>query len=353
MLARAKAFWKRAPLRARVVLALLPVVVAAAVAVPLAVALPSGQSGPCTGSHFDDFTCYQAYLDSLVDTKGAEAALAELARLNATNSYVLSTCHTLAHAIGHEAFARYKSVDAASRHGNYTCWSGYYHGVYEVYMSRFTDRQLLKVIPTICHRPADNPYAFDYYNCIHGLGHGVTIRFGNDPFKALPYCDVFGEDWQRANCYTGVFMQNIIVDSKMHKSIRLKADDPMYPCDAVAEKYKGACYLGQTSYVLRVLDYDYRKAFALCDGVEPGFVSTCYVSMGRDISGNYHRDAKSIVEHCSLGAPAHQGDCYVGAVRNDVFNDHALANANALCAILPAQLRTTCEKARDSAADTL
>jgi hypothetical protein len=225
--------------------------------------------------------------------------------------------------------------------------------MYEVYMADFDDEELFEVMPTICDRPEDNPYAFDYYNCVHGLGHGVTIRFGNDPFPALPYCDTFGDSWERSNCYTGVFMQNIVVDRQMHASVRLKKDDPIYPCNAVAPKYKSACYLGQTSYVLRVLDYDYEKAFDVCDQVEDEFVSTCYVSMGRDISGNFKREAKSVVEHCSLGSPENQRDCYIGAVRNAVFNDHGRANADALCALVPEKFRADCERSRDSALGTL
>jgi hypothetical protein len=127
----------------------------------------------------------------------------------------------------------------------------------------------------------------------------------------------------------------------------------MYPCNAVEHRYKGACYLGQTSYALRVLDYDYEKTFELCDGIEAEFVETCYVSMGRDISGNSHREAKRIVELCSLGDPAHQEDCFVGAVRNDVFNDHGTGNADELCALVDVRFRTACERARDSAVSTL
>jgi hypothetical protein len=353
MRARLRSLWRRAPVRARIALLLAAPVLAAAVAVPLAVFPAGGGSGLCSGSASDDFSCYEAHLESLVDGPGAEAALAELARLSRANGYVLANCHTLAHAVGHEALAVYKTVDEASKHGDYTCWSGYFHGVYEVYMSKFDDRELLRVVPTLCTRPPDNPYAFDYYNCIHGLGHGVTIRFGNDPFEALPYCDTFPDSWQRANCYTGVFMQNIVVDRQMHESVRLDPDDPVYPCNAVEHRYKGACYLTQTSYILRVLEYDYAEGFAVCDGVEAEFVATCYVSMGRDISGNSHREAKLVVERCSLGDPSHQADCYVGAARNAVFHDHGTQNADALCGLVPAAYRDRCEEARDNAAGTL
>jgi hypothetical protein len=351
MVRRLRARWGRASLRARIVAGL--GLVCVAVLVPVSVVLAGGGSGPCTGSDFRDFACYQSTLEGIVRTQGSEAAMAELVRLRDENSYALANCHTLAHAVGRAALVRYGTVDEASKHGNYECWSGFFHGIYEKYMSRFDDDELRRIIPTICKRPADNPYAFDYYNCIHGLGHGVTIRFGNDPFKALPYCDLLDEAWEESNCYTGVFMQNIVVDRQMHQSVALDPDDPVYPCDAVEHRYKGACYLTQTSYILRVLDYDYAKGFEVCDGVEAEFVDTCYVSMGRDISGNSHREAERIVELCSLGKPELQEHCYVGAVRNDVFHDHGVANANELCAIAPERFRTICEDARDTAVATL
>jgi hypothetical protein len=350
MVGKAKQLWARMSFRTRLVAG---VALVAIVALPPVLAVAAGGGDGLCGSEADSFACYDRYLGDIVRNEGGEAAMAELERLRDQSSYVLSNCHQLAHAVGHAAFVFYKTVDEASKHGSYGCWSGYYHGVYEQYMSQFDDEELLSIIPTICHRPADNPYAFDYYNCIHGIGHGVTIRFDNDPFKALPYCDVLGEGWEQTNCYTGVFMQNIIVDSKWHKSVALDPNDPMYPCTAVEHRYKGACYLGQTSYALRVVDYDYEKGFELCDGVESEFVETCYVSMGRDISGNSHREAKRIVELCSLGDPAHQRDCFVGAVRNDVFNDHDTKNADELCALLTGELQDACENARDSAVSTL
>ena len=205
---------------------------------------------------------------------------------------MLSSCHPLAHAVGHAAFAFYGTVDEGRR-STATAPAGRATTTASTSStwSQFDDSELVSVIPTICHRPKDNPYAFDYYNCVHGIGHGVTIRFGNDPFKGLPYCDVFKDRWEQANCYTGVFMQNIIVDRKWHKSVRLDPDDPVYPCDAVEHKYKDACYLGQTSYVLRGARLRLREGVRALRRVEEEFVSTCYVSMGRDISGNSHREA--------------------------------------------------------------
>lgn len=344
--------WSGLPRRARVLAPVALVLVAAAIAVPLALA-GGPASGPCAAQNHESYSCWDKYFTSILEKKGGKAALAELMRLSAQDGWVLANCHPLAHQIGNAALVFYGTVKKAINAGDGSCWSGYIHGVYEKYLVHFKDSQLPEVLRTTCQRNPKDPYAFDYYNCLHGMGHGLVARFGNDLFKGLPYCAVFKEEWERTNCATGAFMQNIVVDRTMHQSIRLDPKDPMYPCDAVEDMWKTACYLGQTSYVLRQVGYDYGKAFALCDKIETKYISTCYVSMGRDISGNSHREASKVVELCSLGNPDYQESCYVGAVRNAVFHDHGTPNADALCAIVPAQYRSSCESSRDSAAESL
>jgi hypothetical protein len=300
-----------------------------------------------------DYDCYEKHLFTALHERGGEASLAELARLSQDSSYVRSQCHPLSHAIGREAFDFYGSVSAASPHGDGTCWSGFFHGVMERFMFGLDDRALLAKMDAICEQTPGHDYSFDYYNCLHGIGHGVAWREDNDVFRALPYCDALSGGWEQSSCYSGVFMQNIVVDGRMHKSVNLKQDDPVYPCNAVAERYKGACYLGQTTYILRTLDYDYARAFRICDGVETGFVSTCYRSLGRDIAANSHQEAEPVIELCSLGTPSLQGLCYAGAAKNAVYNDHGVANADRLCALVPVRHRAECVAARDEAARNL
>jgi hypothetical protein len=352
MVRRSRAMWGRLPRRARVLAPVAVVLVAAAIAVPLALA-GSAAGGPCDGADHTSYACWGKHFESVIEEKGGKAALAELALLVKNDGWVMSNCHPLAHQIGNSALVFYGTVKKAINNGDGTCWSGYIHGVYEKYMAQFDDAELFDEVKTLCERDPDDPYAFDYYNCLHGIGHGVTIRFKNDVFKGLPYCDVFEEDWERTNCATGAFMQNIVVDRTMHQSVRLDPDDPVYPCNAVEDKWKSACYLGQTSYILRQLDYDYAKGFEVCDSIEEDYISTCYVSMGRDISGNSHREAAKVLERCSLGDPDFQEWCFIGATRNAVFHDHGTTNADALCAIVPERYRPRCESARDSAAESL
>ncbi|MFQ5426614.1 MAG: hypothetical protein ACE5EV_06010, partial [Gaiellales bacterium] len=248
----------------------------------------------------------------------------------------------------------YGSYQAAVPQDNGTCWSGYTHGVLERLIFKYSDDELAGALNGICEQDPGQPYSFDYYNCVHGLGHGVSWRLDNAVFEALPVCDGLDGTWEQTSCYSGVFMQNIVVDGKFHKSRELRPEEPLYPCTAVGDRYKQTCYLMQTSYALQVVDYDYAKAFELCDtSADQGYEDTCYRSMGRDISGNTHQDATKVVELCGLGRPERQGQCYAGAVKNAVFNDSGVESANALCAAAPAADRAICEQARDEAAGTL
>jgi hypothetical protein len=301
----------------------------------------------------EKFNCYHEGFEQIVDTQGARVALADLAKLNESDDYVKSRCHTLAHHIGHHSYDFYGSVEEANKFGGEICWSGYYHGVMERYMAKYDDSKLMASMPTICPGKTPKVYDFDYYNCLHGVGHGVTIRFGNDIFKALPYCDAIPGSWEQESCYGGVFMQNIVVDQEMHQSVNLKADDPVYPCDAVSENQKSACYLMQTSHILQVNNYDYAGGFKVCDAVEKDYRSTCYQSMGRDISGNFLLDVNQVVTHCALGKASMIGDCYIGAAKNAVFNDRAPANADRLCEKTPDRYRADCVAARNEAFSTL
>jgi hypothetical protein len=302
----------------------------------------------------ETFGCYQRAFRALVDAKNPAVALDKLDALSKTDTYVLRTCHPLAHEIGHLAYAKYKSVTVAEGYARETCWSGYHHGLMESYISQFDDGQLRSRMNTICKQDADHPYSLAYYNCWHGLGHGLTIRFAQDIFRSLKFCNAITHSWERQSCYSGVFMQNIVANgSGMHRAVDLKPSDPIYPCDAVSEQEKPSCYLMQTSYVLQVKKWNLPAAFHICDGVEAAYVGTCYRSMGRDISGAALLDPAKVVPQCALGAKAHQWECIAGAAANAVYDRHGRAMADALCERVPASQRAACRKATDQAVSTL
>jgi hypothetical protein len=302
----------------------------------------------------ETFGCYQRGFRTLVSTQNPGVALDELDALSKTDTYVLRTCHPLAHEIGHLAYAKYKSVQAAEGFARETCWSGYHHGVMESYISQFSDGQLRLRMNGICKQDASHPYSLAYYNCWHGLGHGLTIRFTQDVFRSLRFCDYVTKSWERQSCYSGVFMQNIVANgSGMHRSVDLKPSDPIYPCDAVSKQQKPSCYLMQTSYVLKVKNWNLPVAFRICDHVESGYVGTCYRSMGRDISGAALLDPGKVVAQCNMGASAHRAECIAGAAANAVYDRHGRPMADALCKLVRPGDRVACRAATDQAVSTL
>jgi hypothetical protein len=105
-----------------------------------------------------------------------------------------------------------------------------------------------KELNSICSNlPGRDTRSFNYYNCVHGLGHGLMYVEGHNLFKALELCDKLTDDWDSESCYGGVYMENVIANGKDHISKYLKEDDLLYPCNVVDEKYKQQCYLMQSS----------------------------------------------------------------------------------------------------------
>ncbi|HET6174762.1 MAG TPA: hypothetical protein VFD90_19315 [Gaiellales bacterium] len=302
----------------------------------------------------ETFGCYQRAFRGIVNSQNPGVALDDLDALYKSDAYVKRTCHPLAHEIGHLAYAKYRSVTLAEQYARETCWSGYHHGLMESYISQFDDRQLRAKMNGICKPDASHPYSLAYYNCWHGLGHGLTIRFTQDIFHALRFCNVIRRSWERQSCYSGVFMQNIVANgSGMHRAIDLKPSDPIYPCDAVTKQEKPSCYLMQTSYVLQVKNWNLPAAFGICNKVETGYVGTCYRSMGRDISGAALLDPGTIVSQCGMGAAAHRAECIAGAAANAVYDRHGRGMADALCKLVDPTDRAACLKATDDAVATL
>jgi hypothetical protein len=102
--------------------------------------------------------------------------------------------------------------------------------------------------------------------------------------RALETCDALPDDWDRTSCTGGVFMENIS-SSYGVQSEWLREDDPLYPCQVVADRHKLYCYLMVTSRILPLVGYDFAAASKTCMQSEPEWAETCFQSLGRDASG--------------------------------------------------------------------
>ncbi len=298
----------------------------------------------CEGAERSSFGCYEKYYEALVKNEGIKSAFADIKEREIKNSYVKTQCHPLAHSIGHAATSLFKDVRDAYAEGDSYCWSGYYHGILEQILETKGKEVTLAELNTICEMiPGKDAYSFDYYNCVHGLGHGLMATAGQNLFKALDMCDDLTGGWEKSSCYGGVFMENVIIENKGGITEYLKPEDPVYPCNAVGNNYKQVCYLMQTSYMLKVSQNNFSKVFDLCSTVESPYSSTCYQGLGRDASGQSLSDKVQTKITCELGKTYDQrANCIVGAVRDFVSFYHSDAQAKELCYSLDKSLDKMC-----------
>src|SRR2546423_11953543 len=126
-----------------------------------------------------------------------------------------------------------------------------------------------------------------------------------------------------------------------YRSRWLRSSQPLYPCTAVAERHKLYCYLMVTSQVLTDVGYSWTKTVAWCRKSEPGWVKTCFQSLGRDASGQTRGNVARIERICSL-AGAMARECIRGAAADLASNDANGRRASRLCDASPAGMRAYC-----------
>lgn len=304
----------------------------------------------CEGADTNNFDCYERHYQDLVARDGIPAAFADLKARYGVNGFVRAQCHPLTHVIGRAAAETYGTVGEAYKDGDGYCWSGYYHGVLESFADRIGLAELPKEMDAVCASVTGKErYSFDYYNCVHGMGHGVMALTQTELFQSLSLCDNLTGHWEQISCASGAYMENVIVDGLNHKTKYLDPARPLYPCDESPEKYKATCYLMQTSYMLKINGGNFKTTFEWCRDAGEQYAATCWQSLGRDASGRSTSDVARTKATCLLGENyAEQSNCVIGAVKDFISYFHADAEAKELCEALPTDLQSVC---RSTAAD--
>lgn len=301
------------------------------------------QANPCSGEKDSSFSCWNSYYENLIQTYGPRVALLELKGRYEAGGYPRLFCHTLLHPIGEAAGTKYGSVAEAYKYGDPFCRSGYYHGVLEGIFGEEGGDDLLASLDSLCAEVnGKERYSYDYFACVHGVGHGLMSFFDHDIFQSLSGCDLLTGDWEQSSCYGGVFMENIVSNTPEEPSKYLKENDLLYPCNAIAGKYQEECYQMQTSHMLAKLDGDFAKTFKLCASIEEQNRIFCYQSIGRDASGWSYGSAETALLFCMQGATVEQRtECIVGAAADFIQSTSADA-AREVCARVPQESRERC-----------
>jgi hypothetical protein len=193
----------------------------------------SGFEAP-SASEFKDLNQEEQFsvIEKISETKGHEKAWEFIKTAFATEVALGGKAHDLAHYMGILIFEK-RGLDGFGI-CDPTFAFGCYHGFSESMFSE--DLNGIGELEQACGAVGEvgsGPWA----SCIHGIGHGVATYFDSIEIdKALVACSRLGEAG-RTYCNDGVFMEFAISAPPSF----YKRENPLYPCDSIAEEYRDAC----------------------------------------------------------------------------------------------------------------
>lgn len=298
-----------------------------------------GQDSAGTGA------CYENRLLALAQERGVRVAMGALNHLSRLDAEVAISGHAVAHAIGIAAGRGKTDVSQEFASCTEILQSGCYHGVIQGYFET-RDTVTGEGVNALC-AAYRGPEASRWirFQCVHGLGHGLTMIWSHDLPRALGGCDLLQDSWDRESCYGGAFMENIInATAPHHPGSRLAAQraashehggghdhgaaaapppfkaldstDLHYPCSILDGRYHASCYGMQTSIMLRFTNGDIGRAATACEGAPGVMRYLCIGSLGRDVAPRSGMQRARAREMCAVVNDEFEPWCHVGVAKN-------------------------------------
>lgn len=221
---------------------------------------------------------------------------------NESQPEFFAQCHATLHFLGQEVYRKEKNVQEGLSQCSPVCFWACQHGVLEGYLksknlSLNSDEVLKREVLTLCVKEDKKAKAI-YNECLHGLGHALMFFTEGELPRSLEICDELKNSEDRDWCYSGVFMENSTSSTnKDHPSKYLRADDPMYPCNILGDKYLNMCYALQGFYFAKISNYEIAKTIALCNQVPKDYRFYCFHSIGQGRVG-FTQDPKIMKDGC-------------------------------------------------------
>ena len=302
----------------------------------------------CRGSS----ACVERTLVALIPPAGIGRTMEVLDTLASRDGEVQSNAHALAHGLGIAAYTTPAAVAATLAECPTSQMSGCLHGVIQGYFLDLTadgGRVGQAELEELCQPHRERQFVF--FQCAHGMGHGLMTLFANHLPTALESCDQIRDEFTRDSCYGGAFMENIMNVTHHHQTASghahtqgapqdahagggdehaghdmpateewrgLDPEDPLFPCNAVSERYGNACYWMQTSAILFYNRGNVEETTRACESAPELFQSRCFMSLGRDLTAWAAQDHRRTVDLCSRTGSAASGQgrvwCERGAV---------------------------------------
>src|SRR6266542_3898820 len=298
------------------------VVVAGGFAVTKLIGRPSGSGAAACRAVSGEArrTCYARLLSDRLTKHGLADAVATLDAITRGDADAAEHAHEYAHGIGIEAYGLSPDITATFAACGDGYSSGCRHGVIQAY---FESRQEVTQpqVEALC-QPFKSATASRWvlFQCVHGMGHGLTMFRGHDLPRALGDCDLLSDGWDRESCYGGAFMESVINATTPHHPATMLAAhshhmaattfkamdpaDPLYPCSIMAERYLHACYQMQTSVMLNLNHAD------MCDKAREPYRPACYFGAAKALV-DWTATTESAFTFCGIVASQPGGPtCY-------------------------------------------
>jgi hypothetical protein len=298
----------------------------------------------CAHETADKIPCYEKVLLPLVDAGGPVLAMGTLGRIAAADHDVQAFGHVYAHAIGIHAFDVDRDVGRTFSSCRDAFQSGCYHGVIESYFTHSSKVDSTSVRELCVPWTKAGVYGWLRFQCVHGLGHGLTMWYAHDLVRALAGCDLLAESWDRESCYGGAFMENVVDATKPHHMMpmdgmpemathfkQMDAKDQNYPCTILSERYLTTCYQNQVSIIMHLNEYDMPRVAHGCMNVPEQYRYMCFTGFGTNINSYVVGDHRKALDLCAVAPTSYRQWCIIGVVKNIVDVSAKTADGVAFC----------------------
>jgi len=237
--------------------------------------------------------------------------------------------------------------------------SGCYHGVIEAYFASSGKVDSTSVRNLCMPWSQAGVYGWLRFQCVHGLGHGLTMHYAHNLVNALAGCDLLAESWDRESCYGGAFMENVIDATEPHHGMpgmempaevrKFKQIDPNdldYPCSILPERYLSSCYQNQVSIIIHFDDYDMPRVAGDCMQVPEHYRHMCFTGFGTDINSLVIGDHLKAIGLCRNAPEEYREWCIIGVVKNIIDVSAKTADGVSFCQKVEGQrLKARCYEA--------
>lgn len=266
------------------------------------------------------FQKYREKLEKIVENENPKVALTQLNADIYSTELAQKHCHSLTHAIGHKALAKYESIAESLKYNLDICGGGYVHGIIEEYLEQNPNTE---DFATLCADQNDG-------NCLHSIGHGLMLINNYDVDKSVVGCDKLTTLFQKLNCGEGLFMENFDSEnvSDANKPF-LKNDNPFYPCSVQKDPFADSCYYYSGRYLFK-LNPNPENALSKCLELDK-FAATCVRGMAAGILRVDLFNPIKMEQYCQ-SIPKYKNSCLEGAVNYHLLMlDKPMDTQNEMC----------------------